>query len=141
MTGDDEKEALEMAAAMLDLLVRGHLMRERGGEATDPFSAAEIEAADVEQFVEAQDRDELHSTLAHEASTLDDDIRPVVDLIAPGSPIRAEVLETLKDRLSGRLYGTTPEDKQAEIDALLAMLVDLVDSPAPPQHIDVAVVF
>lgn len=124
---EDEEGALEMAAAMLDTVIRQHLARRTDTELTE----VELEAAD--EFVQSKSRNEVYQLLHEQPTVGSTDLSEVIRLIGPeAGPVGNAVFETLQRRTSGELYGSSPEEKRAELAGFLGTVDGLVGGPSPP---------
>lgn len=128
---------METAAAGLDLLVRKHLTIDKEVGAASPLFGMEIKTEEANSFVQSHSRRGLHRLLREGSTEIEGvDLKPLVDLLGPESPTGDELFEMLQQRLSGDLYGSSDQERQAELLALLAMLDGLVEGPAPPLHLN-----
>jgi hypothetical protein len=124
---EDEEEALEMAAAMLDMAIRQHLARRSDAELTE----IEMEAAN--EFVQSKSRNEVYQLLREQPKVGSTDLSEVIRLVGPeAGPVGDTVFETLQRRTSGELYGSSPEEQRAELAGFLGTIDGLIDGPSPP---------
>jgi hypothetical protein len=128
---DDEQEAFEALAMLLNLLIRLHLAETDGN--ADPWRQSfSMEAEEIANFVRSQSRADLYQTLRANSAISDKYVSDAVALLRPGSTVGDRALEALQLQPNEG----TDEPSEAELHALLLVFGELVDGPSPPSTLD-----
>ena len=92
---DDEQEAFEALAVLLNLLIRLHLAETDGN--ADPWRQSfSMEAEEIANFVRSQSRADLYQTLRANSAISDKYVSDAVALLRPGSTVGDRALEALQ---------------------------------------------